>query len=295
MNELIEEFLNYIIIEKKLSNNTIESYKRDLLKYASYLKDKDPITINYKDIQSFIESLNKVQLSTRSIARNITSIKEFHKYIQKEDINKENPSISIEQPKMPKYLPKTLNIEEMEKLLDIEIKTPFDARNKAMIELMYGTGLRVSELINLKAHDININEATIRCMGKGNKERIIPIGEYALDSLAIYNNDYRTLLLKSYFCDYLFLNNHGKQITRQGFFKILKKIAIEKGLLKTVPPHSLRHSFASHLLENGADLRSIQEMLGHSNISTTQIYTHITNNAIKNNYQEFHPRNKKEN
>ena len=194
---------------------------------------------------------------------------------------------------MPRHyqsIPNILSIEEMEILLDIPVKTNFDYRNKAMLELMYATGLRVSELVNLKIPNLDLDNKIVRVIGKGNKERIVPIGEVAIKYLNIYLSEYRNSLKKKYFCDNVFLNNHGKGITRQGFFKILKEIAKEKDFNKTISPHVLRHSFATHLLNNGADLRSIQLLLGHSNLSTTQIYTNVNNTTLKENYDLYHPR-----
>ncbi len=192
-------------------------------------------------------------------------------------------------PKLNKSLPKILTEDEVLKLLDIPLSDNFSYRNKAMLELMYATGLRVSELVNLKLQDIDLNEDIVRTFGKGSKERIIPIGEYAKEYLEKYIYEHRGLMLKKNNSEYLFLNNHGNKMTRQGFFKIIKKLANEKGIKKDISPHTLRHSFASHLLKYGADLRTIQELLGHSDISTTQIYTHITNEELKKNYENFHP------
>jgi integrase/recombinase XerD len=293
MKHIINDYLGYLRVEKKLSENTIQSYQNDLEKYIKHVK-KDITSIKKDDITSYIEYLRKNNMSTRSIARNITSIKGFHKYLIREKITNNNPSEYIDMPKLRKSLPKSLNIEEINKLLDIELKTPYDYRNKAMLELLYASGLRVSELINLKVHDINLNMAIVRCMGKGNKERINPLGETAIYYLKQYIEVYRNKLLKGHFTDYLFLNNHGKKLTRQGFFKILKKVREEQGIKKEFSPHTIRHSFATHLLDGGADLRSIQEMLGHSDISTTQIYTHISSDTIRQNYDKYHPRSKKE-
>jgi integrase/recombinase XerD len=291
------DFLNYIIVEKKLSNNTKISYENDLNNYIDYLKKNQHLndinSINKDHIVLYIEYLGKNQLSASSIARKITSIKNFHKYLMKEKTIKNNPSEYIEQPKLRKNLPKALNIEDVNKLLNTNPKNAYDYRNKAMLELLYATGLRVSELINITTHDININMSVVKCIGKGNKERMIPIGDIAIEALKIYINNYRETLQNKGFSEYLFLNNHGTKMTRQGFFKILKKIAREQEIDVDFSPHTLRHSFATHLLEYGADLRSIQEMLGHSDISTTQIYTHIGNDLIRKNYDKFHPRSKK--
>lgn len=288
----LTDFINYIYIEKKLSDNTKESYKRDLLKYLEYLKTKKithPNQIKHNHITEYIKFLHK-SLSARSIGRNIVSIKSFHKFLVRENILKINITSNINSPKIGRHLPKVLNVDEVTKLLDIIPKTSFDYRNKAMLELMYATGLRVSELISLRLEDIDLKMAIVRCMGKGNKERRIPLGDIALNALATYITTHRQSLLKKTQTNSLFLNNHGKPLTRQGFFIILKKIAIEKGIRTDFSPHTLRHSFATHLVEYGADLRSVQELLGHSDISTTQIYTHVATNKLKKDYDVFHPR-----
>jgi integrase/recombinase XerD len=289
--EYINEFIDYIIIEKRLSKNTSDSYRLDLLKYNNFV-NKNIDNIDSKDIENYIKHLSKNNLKTSSISRNIVSIKSFHKYISRV-YDKKDPSENIEMPKSTRRLPNVLTIEEVDKLLDIEINNAFDCRNKAMLELMYASGLRVSELVNLSINDINLPNASITCFGKGSKERMVPIGDYALKSIKDYL-DIRNTMLKGYLTDSLFLNNHGNIMTRQGFFKILKSIANKNGIKKKFSPHTLRHSFATHILENGADLRIIQELLGHENISTTQIYTHIRTDLIRKNYEEFHPRGKKE-
>ena len=289
----LDDFLNSLIIEKKLSKNTYNSYKNDLKKYINFLDKKNIKKINEiqkKDIENYIKFLNNNKLSAKSISHNITCIKEYHKYLIKAGLIKVNVSENISSPKLKKTLPHVLSIEEVDKLLDIQLITSFDYRNKAMLELMYASGLRVSELVNLEINDINFTNQTVRTIGKGNKERIIPLGDVATQYVELYLNEYRTSMLKGYICDKLFINNHGKAMTRQGFFKILKKIAKEKNIKTNFSPHTLRHSFATHLLEYGADLRSIQELLGHQDISTTQIYTHITNNKIRDEYDSYHPR-----
>ena len=289
LSELINEFLRYLLIDKGYSNNTIESYKNDLDKFLKFIEDIDINQITNQNLKEYIKYLNKETLNEKSISRNISCLKSFYKFLNIEKYIKENPSDILFQPKIKKSLPNTLTEEEVLNLLNIELTDNFSYRNKAMLELIYATGLRVSELINLKLQDIDFSQDIIRTFGKGKKERIVPIGDFAKEYLKIYIYEYRGSMLKKENSEYLFLNNHGKQITRQGFFKILKKLAKEKGIEKELSPHTLRHSFASHLLKYGADLRTIQELLGHSNISTTQIYTHVTNEELKNNYKEFHP------
>ena len=284
----IDEFIEYLIIDKKYSENTIKSYKNDLKKFENYIK-KQINNINENDIKNYIKNLNKENDDTKTISHNISTLRSFYKFLLIEKKVKSNPMEYIELPKIRKTLPKTLSIEEIDKLLDIKLKDAFSYRNKAMLELMYSSGLRVSELVNVNIHDIDTSNCIIRIMGKGSKERIVPLGDYAINYLELYLKEYREKLVKKEMNDYLFLNNHGKKMTRQGFFKILKQLAKEKNIKTEFSPHTLRHSFATHLLNGGADLRSIQEMLGHESISTTQIYTHVSKEKLKENYNNFHP------
>ena len=221
----IDEFCNYLLIDKHYSNNTIESYKRDLTKFYVYI-DKDLKKVSKDDIKNYLKHLYDDKMNERSIARNISTLKSFYKFLNISKIINNNPVDSISSPKLGKKLPNTLSEEDINKLLDIKLIDNYSYRNKAMLELMYATGLRVSELVNLKVYDVNLEEAIVKTMGKGSKERIIPIGDYALSALKIYINEYRSSLFKKEINDYLFLNNHGKIMTRQGFFKIIKKLAI---------------------------------------------------------------------
>ena len=287
---MIDEFIDYLRFEKKYSENTISSYTLDLKKFTNYIK-KDYDKIKKEDIQKYIQNLSKEE-SSLSVSRTISTLKSFYKFLEINKYTKTNPLTLISNPKQPKTLPKVLSEEEVNKLLDINLKTDFDYRNKAMLELMYSSGLRVSELINLTVNDIDIKNCTVRIFGKGSKERIIPLNEYATEAINNYILYHRSVLFKHGENNYLFLNNHGNRMTRQGFFKILKKIAKEKEIKTEFSPHTLRHSFATHLLKYGADLRSIQELLGHSDISTTQIYTHITNEKLQKDYQNYHPHGK---
>lgn len=290
----IEDFINYCIFEKGLSDKTKQSYHNDLIIYGEFLEKKGITNVNKiksDDIKAFLKERNQVEPTT--LAHNLTVIKNFHTYLLKEKITKINVSEFIEHPKLKKTLPKTLSIEDIDKLLDIPLNTPFDYRNKAMLELMYGCGLRVSELINLETTDIDLTNCLIRIMGKGSKEREIPLGEYSIYYLKEYIK-VRDKLLKKTSTQKLFLNNHGLGITRQGFFKNLKTLLKEKGLNPNVSPHTLRHSFATHLINRGADLRSIQEMLGHSDISTTKIYTRVTDEKVLEDYNKYHLRSKKD-
>lgn len=289
LKESIEDFLRYLLIDKNYSNNTIESYKEDLLKFSEFFNNKDISSIDIDDLKRYVKYLNNQELNELSISRNISCIKSFYKYLNIEKIIDNNPSDSLFLPKVRKKLPNTLSEEEVDRLLDIKLTDMFSYRNKAMLEVLYATGLRVSELVNLKMENIDFESDIIRTYGKGNKERVIPIGEYAKIYLEKYLNEYRYQMLKHGNNEYVFLNNHGKNMTRQGFFKIIKQIANDAGIKKEISPHILRHSFASHLLKHGADLRTIQELLGHSNVSTTQIYTHISNEELKENYKNYHP------
>ena len=293
MKEDIQSYINYVYIEKKLSDNTKNAYETDLFDFSEFLNNKDVSKITYDDITSYINYLYDKKEKDKSIARKIVSIRTFFNYLMKEGKIKVNPSEKLESPKLKKTLPNTLSLEEVDKLLSIKPKDAKDWRNKAMIELMYGTGMRVSELVNLELNDINLKDNYVRVYGKGKKERIVFMADVTTDVLDKYINVYRSSLLKGYLTDKVFLSSYGKGITRQGFFKILKKEAEKAGIKKSFSPHTLRHSFATHLLENGADLRSIGEMLGHENIKTTQIYTHLSNNKKRKDYDEFFPRNKK--
>ena len=295
IEDAIEEFINYCFFEKGLSDKTNESYRNDLDVYKEFLEDRGVSSINKiksEDIKEFLKERNGVE-ETTTIAHNLTVIKNFHTYLLRQNLVSVDVSEFIERPKLRKYLPKTLSIEDIDKLLDIKLDTPFDYRNKAMLELLYGTGLRVSELINLTLTDIDYTNCIIRVMGKGGKEREIPLGEYSIYYIREYLSVRNKLLKNGFNCDKLFLNNHGIGMTRQGFFKNLKAILKEKGLNPEVSPHTLRHSFATHLLSHGADLRSIQEMLGHSDISTTKIYTKISDDQVRIDYDTYHPRSHK--
>ena len=294
IDDAILDFLNYCIFEKGLSDKTKLSYQNDLIVYKNYLNSKKIINVSditSEHIKDFIKLRNDEETTT--IAHNLTVIKNFHSYLLKEKIVSKDESEFIERPKLKKALPKTLSIEDIDILLDIDLNDAFDYRNKAMLELMYGCGLRVSELINLEINDIDMTNCIIRILGKGNKERDIPIGEYAIEYLNLYLEN-RHLLLKDRPCTKLFINNHGQGMTRQGFFKNLKKLLEEKGLNPNVSPHTLRHSFATHLINRGADLRSIQEMLGHADISTTKIYTRVSDEKVIEDYNHYHLRSTKE-
>lgn len=288
----IEDFINYCTFEKGLSDKTRKSYEYDLRVYHQFLSEEginNIRDISTECIEKFLKKRSSDNDKTTTIAHNLTVIKNFHTYLYKNGIIARDIANSISRPKIQKKLPRVISVEDMQRLLDINLSTIFDYRNKAMLELMYGTGLRVSELINLDVCDIDFINCIIRIIGKGNKERIVPLGEYSIYYVKLYMEKRREML-KNENCDALFLNNHGKRMTRQGFFKNLKSILKSQGLDENISPHTLRHSFATHLLKYGADLRSIQELLGHSDISTTRIYTHVSDEKVSNDYKKYHPR-----
>ena len=291
---ILAQYQTYLLTKKYLSDNSVNSYIEDIYKYISFFEKKKTdniLKIKKEDIYNYLEYLDEQKYSIYSVVRKISSIKSFHDFLKKQ-YNIENITEGLERPRFYQKLPIVLSIEEVELLLDIKLTTAYDYRNKAMLELMYATGLRVSELVNLTMDNIDLDISLIRVKGKGNKERIVPFGEVAKKYLTIYLTQYRDTLKKKKLCGKIFLNNHGDDLTSQGFFKILSKIAKEKEITTKITPHVLRHSFATHLLNNGADLKSIQMMLGHNNLSTTQIYTNINNETLKENYKLYHPRNK---
>ena len=291
VNNEIQDYMNYLSLERQLSPNTIDGYKRDLEDFYKFV-NKSYRVIFKEDIIKYIEYLNK-KVGPKTINRHIVSIKNYFKYLERNNLIKNNPMTDITGLKTPKKMPRVLSVEDVDKLLDIELKDAYDYRNKAMLELMYSSGLRVSELLYLTLNNIDFDMNLVRIFGKGSKERIVPMSDIATKYLFEYINLYRNTLIKNKVNDIIFLNSRGNKLSRQGFFKILKEIALEKGINKEISPHVLRHSFATHLLNNGADLRSIQTMLGHENIETTQIYTHVSNNYVKQNYEEAHPRSKR--
>lgn len=290
---MIEKYIEYLQFEKKLSKNTLDSYQNDLNKFTNFFKNKKLDQINITDMHKYIEFLKSENNAATTIAHNITVINSFYTFLNNENNTIINPCLNLMSPKIPQKLPNYLTEEEVDKLLDISLDNAFSYRNKAMLELLYATGIRVSELISLKFVNLELDDDYIRVMGKGSKERIIPISDIAKNSLLDYINVYRNSLLKNKTSEFLFINNQGNQISRVGFFKIIKKLCLEKGIKKNVSPHILRHSFATHLLAHGADLRVIQEMLGHSDISTTQIYAHLINEKLKKDYEDFHPHSHK--
>ncbi|WP_332691308.1 site-specific tyrosine recombinase XerD [Halalkalibacter lacteus] len=295
MEHEINEFLHYIQVERGLAQNTIQSYQRDLKQYDLYVKNvENKNEINEIDRQTIVQYLYFLKEQGRAettIARTIASIRAFHQFSLREKLADQDPSVHLDIPKRTKRLPKILSMQEVEALLVAPSGNDlFSIRNRAMLETLYATGMRVSELINLTVIDTHLTMGFVRCIGKGNKERIIPLGGEATKALQSYLEHSRLSLMKKNRHDVLFVNHHGKPLSRQGFWKILKKLAIKAKIEKPLTPHTLRHSFATHLLENGADLRAVQEMLGHVDISTTQIYTHVTKARMKDVYAQYHPR-----
>ena len=286
--DYINEFEDYLKIDRQYSQNTVDSYIKDLNKFNDFIKEKNILVTDKKDICSFL-SIERQNKKDKTVNHDLSVIKSFYKFLQKQDYIKNNPTLDIELPKFQKTLPNVISKEEMDKILDIKLNNKYDYRNNAILELLYSSGLRISELTNLTISSLDLNESLVRVMGKGSKERVIPVGEVANKYLKIYLSIYRPLLIKNKNNDFVFLNSRGDKLSRQSIFKILKQIEKEKAMNKDFSPHTLRHTFASHMLENGADLRSIQTLLGHSSISTTQIYTHVSDQTIKNNYNESHP------
>ena len=277
---LVDQYLNYLLIEKGLSQNTIESYSSDLIIYLNFLKKKRIQTITDADSTAILKhliSLRNTGLAARSRARHLVTLRGFYKFLIEEKVIENDPTRIVDLPKSGLKLPDVLSFEEVKSVLNApDINKPTGARDTAMIELLYAAGLRVSELVNLKVQDVNLKACFVKVFGKGSKERVVPIGRYAKGSIDYYIKTFRQKLLKNIASPYLFVARAGKPMTRQGFWKLLRKYGQKAGIIRKIKPHSLRHSFASHLLERGADLRSIQIMLGHVDLSTTQIYTHVT-------------------
>lgn len=294
MEEWISRFVDYLTVERGLSTNTLESYERDLHAFHAFLQKRGHVeaqSISQHHIAGYLRSLHEVGRANSTISRSLASIRSFFHFLVREEFILQDPTIHVETPKIEKRLPRVLTPEEVERLLRApQQTTPSGLRDYAMLELLYATGIRVSELVNLKSSDVHLSGGFLRCMGKGGKERIIPVGEYALHALHTYLEVGRPAFVRSLADPSMFLNHHGSQMSRQGFWKILKKYARESGIVKDITPHTLRHSFATHLLERGADLRAVQEMLGHADISTTQIYTHVTKGRLKEIYASAHPR-----
>lgn len=294
-NVYIRGYKNYLQIEKSLSNNTVDAYSRDIVKLNEFFNNevitKKINELSYQDFQNYLSHLNKQKINARSQSRVISSIRSFFKYLLLEKIVKENPSDLLENPKTGKKLPEFLTIKEVDELVQqIDRSKAEGERNLAIIEVLYGCGLRVTELIELKISEIYWKEGFIRVIGKGNKERLVPLGQIASKHLKVYLNEVRVhQKLSNEFIDHVFLNKNGKKLSRVMVFKIIKRLTELAGIKKNVSPHTLRHSFATHLVEGGADLRAVQEMLGHQSITTTEIYTHLDKNYLKQSILDHHP------
>jgi len=294
MKELIGAFLDYLSVERGLSSNTIISYRKDLDIYTGFLADHSINSLSKiakNDITDFMLSQKDKGIAANSIARRLAAIRMFHRFLSRERIAKSDPSNLIESPKLWKKIPETLSLNEVESLIaQPDTRDKQGIRDKAILETLYATGMRVSEAANLKKDNVNLDIGFLRCIGKGNKERVIPLGKKAIASIKRYLEASRPHFLKKKECEYLFVSRIGRNLSRQSLWKIIKRYAREAGIKKPMKPHILRHTFATHLLERGADLRSVQEMLGHSNISTTQIYTHINKDRLKTVHRMYHPR-----
>ena len=296
-SEAIENYANYLRFEKNASENTIEAYVSDLQKLQDFaeqnLMNITPITISYEHLQEFLYQVSKINYSERTQARWISSIKGFFSFLLEDELREDNPSALLETPKLGLYLPDTLSLEEIEKLISAtEENTDLAKRNRCMIEVLYGCGLRVSELTELQISNINFKENYLKIQGKGDKVRFVPLADYTADFIKNYINNIRSKQkINPKHSDILFLNSRGAQISRQMVFLIIKEIVKKAGIQKNISPHSFRHSFATHLLQNGADLRFIQEMLGHSSITTTEIYTHLNTEELHETILKYHPRN----
>ncbi|MDR2395606.1 MAG: site-specific tyrosine recombinase XerD [Endomicrobium sp.] len=289
-NKVLKDFISYITIEKGLAKNTALAYKADILKFINFVQKNNLLVENlqHHDITNFLWELKSTGLKPKSVYRLIESLRQFYKFLTLEELSKNNPTIYLTVPKIPQELPQMLSFDEVTNLLNsIDNENEMNIRNKAMLELLYATGLRVSELINLRFCDINLQDCFIRVLGKGSKERIIPFGQKAKNFIDIYLAKRRPLLSVS---DTIFISRLGKKISRVEFWRQLKNIARNIGITKNITPHTLRHSFATHLLSRGADIRFVQEMLGHSSISTTQIYTHLDKGKIIEQHKLYHPR-----
>ena len=294
LDHAVDLFLDHATVERGFSNNTLEAYARELRRYLDFLLARGiaaPDAIGPETVRDYLATLQGSGLGERSRARTLAALRTFHKFLASEKLALDNPAARVETPRAAHHLPKVLSVEEVDRLLAAPGgDDPLDLRDRAMLEVIYATGLRVSELISLTLQDLELGVGYLRAFGKRSKQRVVPLGEVALDALKIYLAEGRPALCGPESGDDVFLNVHGRRLTRQGFWKIIKQRAREAGITDTITPHTMRHSFATHLLENGADLRSVQTMLGHADISTVQIYTHVTRERLKAIYEKHHPR-----
>ena len=288
------QFLDYVRLEKGLSDHSVEAYERDLVRYLQIMFERrldSVISIQAKDVSEFVRQLDDVGLAPSSVARNLTAVRVFHKFLVTEGIRDSDPTENQRPPKVGRKLPEVLSVDEVQTLLDMpDVETDLGLRDRALLEMMYGVGLRVSEAVDLKPSQLVFYVGVVRVFGKGSKERIVPVGSQAQSWVTRYTSSGRANLVKPDSPPNLFLNFRGGRLSRMGIHKLLRKYVLAAGIGKTVSPHTMRHSFATHLLEGGADLRAVQEMLGHADISTTQIYTHIDREYLKEVHKTFHPR-----
>lgn len=294
MDEAIQAFVDYVAIERGLSQNTVAAYARDLSQFAHYAAGKginSPEGLSEEVLVGFLKELRKAGMSPSSISRKLSAIKTFCKFACREGLITIDFTSGVETTKSALRLPSILSIEEVSELLaQPDWRDPSGCRDKAMLEVLYATGIRVSELLSLRISDVNTSVGFLKCFGKGSKERIVPLGKVAIEYLERYLSTGRPKFARSGSSEFLFLTNRGRKMSRVGFWKLIKKYAAQAGITKNITPHTIRHSFATHLLQGGADLRSIQEMLGHANIATTQVYTHISREKLKQTYKKSHPR-----
>lgn len=294
MHSLLDQYMNYLLVEKGLAKKTLASYSSDILRYIQFLEDNGIHRIARTDTPNILQYLIRLRdkgLGARSRARHLVSLRGFYKFLVQEKILDHNPAKVVDLPKRTVKLPDVLSTHEIKRLLDTpDLKKPKGLRDAAMIELIYAAGLRVSELTGLKLQDVNLEGCFVRVFGKGSKERVVPFGMYAKEKIDMYLMNARPVLLKERISAYLFIARAARPMTRQGFWKLLNRYARKAGIAKKITPHTLRHSFATHLLEGGADLRVVQVMLGHVDIATTQIYTHVAQSHLKEMHKKFHPR-----
>ncbi len=294
MEQLLTQFVDYLALERGLAQNSIDAYQRDVARYLKFLADRgtgDATQGTQDDVLDLLYRLRDCGLQATSLARNLSAIRTFYRFLTAEGLAQSDPTQYLEPPKLGRKLPSVLNPWEMERLLDQpDVTKPLGIRDRAMLELLYATGLRVSELLTLRCSHLLFKEGLVRTFGKGSKERLVPIGQKAIEWVTRYLTDVRLGLSKGGSQGVLFLNRRGQPMSRMGFWKILRRYVRMAGIEKKVSPHTLRHSFATHLLEGGADLRAVQEMLGHADISTTQIYTHLDREYLKEVHRTFHPR-----
>jgi len=289
--DCLDDYLNHLLVERGLSRNSVEAYSHDLCRFFSWLDGKSSASVELSDLRSYMAWLRGQEMSARSVARAMSAVRGYFRYLLEEDLIERNPAELLDRPKLAKTLPEVLSREEMERLLEApDLANPEGMRDRAMIELLYAAGLRVSELVGLGLNDLDLEAGAVRVIGKGDKERLVPIGEAAALWLKKYLAEARPSFIKNGDDSSMFLSRRGKALTRQAVWHRIKRYALETGIPGKISPHTFRHSFATHLIEGGADLRSVQAMLGHADIATTQIYTHVEMGRLKREYDERHPR-----